>query len=1406
MVNTGTGFVLKSAVVVCFAMLLFLQNISAQVISNSGAAINLTGGVVVQTDTVVNQAGLITNNGVFNLTGDYRNAATTGGNGYFNLAGNWINTGVFNSGASTVQFNGNNLQTITRAGGETFHNLVINNSGIALNNRIVLPQNVTVAGTLSMALGNIDPGTNTLYLTNPLPGALNYTSSTGSRVLGKFDRRVNSAGNYLFPLGTTSYYNPLNLNTNVTPTTGSVLSEFIAADPGSNGLPLTDLTFADSVEVYEAYNDGYWNLVSNSFSVSSFNISINGNGFTPAIQDMTRVIKRTNGGNWALDGVHIDASGTTGQRNNISTNISSSGTQLALALGRPRIWTHPADTAVCNGESASFSVYATGRGTLTYQWQINTGSGWAILPNGGVYSGATTKTLQLSSTNLAMSGYQYRVRITDARGNFIISNAGTLTVNPIPVALGTPQVDTLCDYGTTNILITSDVPGSTFEIEVIRTGNISGTSTSLTGGNLILHTLHNPTDIYDYVEYRIIPTGPFSTYCVGTADTVRIYVNPTPRAIATVFRDTICNDTYDQITLSSPSVFTTGVITFNYTSVTTGGITGNSAAINRPNPYIFQDLLNNPTALPASPEIVTYTVTPLAPLGCSAGPVATAVVTVHPTPDTHFDFTNNNTEDSVTCYLDSDAYATVIAQNGVNQFTYLWDDPSSQSTQKATGLSKGTYIVTITDNQGCITKDTIDIKQPDRLTPHLDSLKSVTCFGYADGYLEVVPTGGNGGFEYFWSTGETTNFAKDLSGDIYDVLITDYKGCWQDTSFYVGEPNELSASVFPVAVTCYGFENGSATAFAPGASNFLWNTGQTTAKIEHLKPGLYTVSITDASGCVIPNKSTLITQPDTMVVTSTSTIISCAGDADGTIDIAINGGNGTYSYLWSNGATTQDLLGLSGGQYIVTVTDWKGCVARDTATVNEPPLFLSDIVKSDITCYGRNDGTLSVSSWGGNGDHTYLWSTGDTITDITELPAGTYTITISDEKNCKIYNSAEIIEPEEMLAIINKTDIQCFGYADGTAFVNVSGGNGVYSVLWSNSSTNDTITGLSQGTYSVNIVDSRGCTASNSIDINEPSAIEINLQKTNITCFGFSNGQISVAPNGGISPYTYSWSHDTLITESSLNDLGPGPYTIYVTDNNNCQQVSSIEITQPDPLIATIDKKDITCFGYHNGSIGIQMYGGTPSYNYNWSDGNTSSFESFLGKGLYSINITDAQDCILDTVVEVIEPEILAIDPVINRSSCPDMQDGFIELNVTGGIGLYSIYWSNGSTDEDLYSIRSGRYTVYIYDENSCGLERNIILQSGKDYCVDIPSAFSPNGDGINDVWKIKDMEELYPNADIEVFDRSGKRVFFSRGYGESKYWDGTFNGKALPMDSYFYIIYLKNGLGRISGTVTIIR
>ena len=774
--------------------------------------------------------------------------------------------------------------------------------------------------------------------------------------------------------------------------------------------------------------------------------------------------------------------------------------------------------------------------------------------------------------------------------------------------------------------------------------------------------------------------------------------------------------------------------------------------------------------------------------------------------------------DSVTCYLESNGRVGVVAENGINIFTYSWDDPYSHQTATTDSvLSRRLYTVTVTDNQACTKIVSVNVEEPDKLYIVEDSLSNLTCYGTENGYVNVAPIGGNGLYTYLWETDATTSFIENLSGGDYTVTVTDYKGCIKDTVFQVIEPGQFTPSIDKDNVRCFGENNGSATVLTP-AYSYEWDNGATTNSITNLSPGDYTVTIIFGDNCEATS-GVEIKEPPLLISNIIATNIVCAGDENGTINITVEGGNDYHPYLFNwfttDGvgiiAADEDQSGLSGGNYYVTVNDYRGCEVLDTAFVGEPPLFTSNYSSKNITCFGDSDGWISLDVEGGNGnDYTYLWSNtgGGSFEDtayIDNLQADEYYVVIKDTSLCEIYDTAIITEPDLLETFISETDISCFGYDDGTAKITISGGNGGYVIDWSNEEISDSIYGLSFGTYYVTVNDSKNCVATNSVEITQPEKIENTITSDNITCFGYNNGSIEINPTGGILPYYYNWSHDVELTNNAATDLSSGTYSISVIDYNNCVEISNIDITEPDQMIATVTKEDISCYNFGDGYISLSIFGGTPDYTYSWSNDITETSADMLTKGDYNIKISDQNNCLIDTTVKIAEPDELIITPIIRKPTCPDIQDGYVELNITGGRTPYTVYWDNGSSEENLYDIRSGIYDVLINDSSFCEVDTTFTIRSAHNFCITIPTAFTPNRDSYNEKWTI-DMGGLYPNAEIEIFDRWGKLIFYSKGYEESQYWDGTYNGKDLPRDSYYYIINLKNGTKRLSGIITIIR
>jgi gliding motility-associated-like protein len=319
----------------------------------------------------------------------------------------------------------------------------------------------------------------------------------------------------------------------------------------------------------------------------------------------------------------------------------------------------------------------------------------------------------------------------------------------------------------------------------------------------------------------------------------------------------------------------------------------------------------------------------------------------------------------------------------------------------------------------------------------------------------------------------------------------------------------------------------------------------------------------------------------------------------------------------------------------------------------------------------------------------------------------------------------------------------------------------------------------------------------------------------NISCSGFSNGKIILTPLSGPDPFSFRWhGPDGFSTASKdISGLVAGQYTVSITDKNGCSSVDTIKLVEPDPLkisyktsVSSDGQYNISCAGTNTGTINVLTENGVGRVDYLWNDGFKGSERANMTAGTYKIIVTDSNNCQSESEITLIEPDMLKVASVIIEPFCPGTENGAITLNVTGGVheNDYKFKWSNNSTGKDLSNIAEGIYKVTVTDLNNCAKSDSVYLNSKNSSCLSIPEAISPNGDLINDDWIIGNSN-IYPEMVITIYNRWGQPVWRSEP-GYPCPWNGTSNGKRLPVDSYHYIIILHNGQKAINGSVTIVR
>ena len=676
-----------------------------------------------------------------------------------------------------------------------------------------------------------------------------------------------------------------------------------------------------------------------------------------------------------------------------------------------------------------------------------------------------------------------------------------------------------------------------------------------------------------------------------------------------------------------------------------------------------------------------------------------------------------NGED-IRCFGGSSGIAKATPTGGVTPYTYLWSN--GQTTQLSDGLIAGSYSVTVKDATLATLTGSITLNNPPDFDGAASILVPISCYGMCDGSVTVdvnPATPGVTPYVYLWGTGATGKTIVNACPGYYSVVVTDANDCIIDPNpeVYLSEPSEIQIAAFPNNVSCNGGNNGSISLIVVGGTPpyfYSWSTSATTSSISNLTAGTYTVTIDDTDGCSNTNSFT-ITEPTAIAVTVVSTQdVLCYGVNTGAADISVTGGTSPYTYLWSTGATTQDVTGLSSGTFTVTVTDSKSCQKTGSITINAATQYSIITDKHDVTCNGNGDGYIHLTVSGGTLPYDYFWSNGATIEDLDNLSGGSYSYTITDYNGCIANATVVVGEASSLIAGITPTNVLCFGNLTGAANLSVSGGNAPYSFNWTNGATIEDLVNVAAGPYQVTVTDANSCQATANTLITQPSVIAATASSTNLKCFQDNTGAVSLVVTGGVTPYGYIWSNGS--TLGSLNNLPAGTYNVTVTDANSCTKTASAIVTQPALLTASIVGTNVTCQGNANGAANLTAAGGTLPYTYVWNNGATIEDLTGLSGGTYNVTVKGFNLCSAQASVQILEPASLTLSLSQVNVLCNGNSTGSINLTINGGTPVFSILWNDGTTTQNRSSLPAGPYAVTVTDVNGCiGTAATIITQPG---------------------------------------------------------------------------------------------
>ncbi len=457
---------------------------------------------------------------------------------------------------------------------------------------------------------------------------------------------------------------------------------------------------------------------------------------------------------------------------------------------------------------------------------------------------------------------------------------------------------------------------------------------------------------------------------------------------------------------------------------------------------------------------------------------------------------------------------------------------------------------------------------------------------------------------------------------------------------------------------------------------------------------------------------------------------------------------------------------------------------------------------------------MTVSGTGGTPPYQYRLDGGSYQASGTfgTLTAGAYTVTVRDAGLCTHDIAVTITQPWIPLTgnIVSQTNVPCFGGSTGSITVTGWGGTSpyVYSFNGGTYGNSGTFGSLSAGTDTITIRDAVMDVYDIIITITEPDELEVSVSGEDVHCYGAATGNVTASVLGGTAPYSYLWNTTPAQTTSTATGLAAGTYEVTVADANGCIATNSATILQPAiDMNVSITSVNVLCAGGESGSATAQVEGGLAPYTFSWNTVPEQTKESAtdLSAGNYTVTVTDSYGCVKTGDVNITEPQDISIEAFTDVSSCPDSDDGAITLTITGGQSPYTTIWSDGITTQNRIKVKPGTYSVVVTDQNACAKSLVVeVVYTWTFNCVVIPQVITPNNDGFNDEWIIKNID-LYPNAEIHVYNRWGEMVFSTKNLSDNP-WDGRRDGKLVPTDSYHYILYLNDGSEPRSGVISVIR
>lgn len=770
------------------------------------------------------------------------------------------------------------------------------------------------------------------------------------------------------------------------------------------------------------------------------------------------------------------------------------------------------------------------------------------------------------------------------------------------------------------------------------------------------------------------------------------------------------------------------------------------------------------------------------------------------------------TINNITCNGANDGSITIVITGGTPPDSIHWSTGASTAT--ISGLSTGSYSVTITDATGCSASTTYSITEPGAITLGNPILTQATCT--VGGSITVIATGGTGTLVYGWSNGQSGNSIDSLAGGPYVLTVTDANGCSVTATYTVPVAPGTVQFNAPVIVnaSCAG-NDGSITASASGGNGtitFNWGGGITGPVRTGLSAGTYSVTITDQDACSA-STTYIVTGGSPITIDSVlATQASCAQGGTLTV-VTVGGGQTPLVITWSNGDSGATADSLSAGAYTVTVTDNAGCSVSGTYNVTGAAgvIVFGNPVIANVSCNGGTNGSITVSTSGGSGVIHYQWSTSatDTFASVTSLGAGTYSVTANDNSGCSASAVYTVTEPATALtAVVTATQLMCFGDTVGSAFVTAAGGTPGYTYHWNTGSDIISVSNQPVGIVVVTVTDANNCSLSTTGFIDQASDYYTSTIVFQPNCGNIGFGTVQIGPKiigvgVGHGPYSLTVVGVGTATVPAIDsvatfpDLASGTYAFTITDSIGCIRTGTFDVNAgvaTDSLAVSTDST--TCYGeqFNDGSITVSaLSSANAPYTYSFDGGLTFGTDSVwtnVAAGTYTIYTRNGFGC-LDSITATVEqpaqvsvyanPDTILTAPGVSNTAV------VVATNFVNPVYTWTPVEGLSAIDSPSTTITVNANSVfYVYVSESanahCGaLDSVVVIVSG---VFRMPNAFTPNGDGHNDFFAPIRLGPSVSLKEFRIYNRWGELV-----HSAAEPWDGKLNGKEQPAGTFVYYV-----------------